>query len=111
MKRARTTSAVLVVLFLLVGLAAASRADCCPPLDSPGPDLASAGCCGHCPTSLAPAQEPSSLTAKAAHVPSPVITGGFARIALVGLAAADRTPAADLAPSPPLVSRAAPLRL
>src|SRR5262245_55282861 len=111
MKRVRMMSAVLVVVFLLVGMAAASRADCCPPLDSSGPDVAAAGCCGHCPTSLAPTQEPASLTAKAAHVPAPVVAAAFASVAPVVLAVVDCVVAADFAASPPSVSRAAPLRL
>jgi hypothetical protein len=104
-------SAVLVVLFLLVGLAAASRADCCPPLDASGPDVAAAGCCGHCPTVIAPTQEPASLSARAAHVPAAVVAGAFANLVPAGLAVADRMFPADRTPSPPPGSRAAPLRL
>jgi hypothetical protein len=111
MKRARTISTVLFGLLLLLGPGVAARADCCPPLDASGPDLAATGCCGRCPTALAPTPEPASLTAKAAHVPVPAFAGAAASPVVVALAIADRVAPADPSPPEPPVSHAAPLRL
>ena len=111
MKRARTISAVLFGLLLLLGPAVAARADCCPPLDASGPDVAAAGCCGRCPTALAPTPEPASLTAKAAHVPAPALAGAAASPVVAALAITDRVVPADPSPPEPPVSHAAPLRL
>ncbi len=111
MRHARTISAVLLGMFLLLGQALAARADCCPPLDTAGPDVAAAGCCGHCPTQLAPTQEPASTTVKAAHAPTPALTGVAARPVVASIAITHR--AGPLDPSPPAlpVSCVAPLRL
>lgn len=111
MKRAIRVSAVLLAAALFAGQGFATLADCCPRLDAAGSDVAAAGCCGHCPTTLAPTQEPASLIAKAAPVPAPMLVGlSIPQIVaeapeILGFAAAP-------AGSPPAVPpRAAPLRL
>ncbi len=111
MKRARTISAILFGLLLLVEPAVAARADCCPALDASGPDVAATGCCGRCPTALAPTPEPASLTAKAAHVPAPALSGAATPLLVAALAIADRVSPVDPSPPEPPVSHAAPLRL
>lgn len=111
MSQARTISAAFLAMLLLVGQAVAARADCCPPLDTAGPDVGAAGCCGHCPTTLAPTQEPASVTVKAAHVPTPALAGASASPVAAALAVADRSVPADPSPPAPPVSHAAPLRL
>jgi len=111
MKRARTGLAFLLGLFLLLGQALGARADCCPPLDESGPDVAAAGCCGRCPTALAPTPEPASLTIKAAHLTAPAIAGVAAIAVGVAIAIADHVASPDPSPPTPPVPRAAPLRL
>jgi hypothetical protein len=104
-------TAVLFGLLLLVGPGVAVGADCCPPLDASGPDVAAAGCCGRCPTAFAPTPEPASLTAKAAHAPAPALAGAAASPVVAAPAIADRVAPTDPSPPEPPVSHAAPLRL
>jgi hypothetical protein len=98
-------------MLLLVGQALAARAACCPPLDAAGPDVAAAGCCGHCPTTLAPTPEPASMAAKSASMPTPVLFGVAASSVVASVSTADRTVPSDSSPPAPAVSRVAPLRL
>ncbi len=111
MTRVRTTAAVLLGMLLLLGQALAARADCCSPLDTAGPDVAAAGCCGHCPAQLAPTQEPASTTVKAAPVQAPALAGLVAPSIVASVAIADRSAPLDPSPPAPSSSRVAPLRL
>jgi len=111
MKRAIRVSAFLLGAALLAGQSFGTLADCCPRLDSAGPDVAAAGCCGHCPTTLAPTQEPASLNAKSAPVQAPMLAGlSVALFAAEALEMLSRT-AAPAGSPPSLAPRAAPLRL